>query len=75
VIAAYTGQAIVPAVAGCLGGVALGNLLSVPLLHKTADVYGVGHLGVPLWVNVGVPSRCAAWSRWLPSSRRSAPAG
>ena len=55
VIAAYTGQAIVPAVAGCLGGVALGNLLSVPLLHKTADVYGVGHLGVPLWVNVGVP--------------------
>ena len=55
VIAAYTGQVIVPAVVGCLGGVALGNLLSVPLLHKTADVYGVGRLGVPLWVNVAVP--------------------
>ena len=55
VIAAYTGQAIMPAVAGCLGGVALGNLLSVPLLRKTADVYGVGRLGVPLWVNVAVP--------------------
>jgi putative ABC transport system permease protein len=55
VIAAYTGQAIVPAVAGCLAGVALGNLLSVPLLHKTADVYQVGRLGVPLWVNVAVP--------------------
>jgi putative ABC transport system permease protein len=55
VIAAYTAQATVPAVVGCLGGVALGNLLSVPLLHKTADVYGVGRLGVPLWVNVGVP--------------------
>ena len=55
VVAAYTGQAIVPAVAGCLGGVALGNLLSVPLLHKTADVYGVGRLGVPLWVNLAVP--------------------
>jgi len=55
VIAAYTGQVIVPAVAGCLGGVALGNLLSAPLLNKTAGVYGVGRLGVPLWVNVGVP--------------------
>ena len=55
VVAAYTGQALVPAVAGCLGGVALGNLLSVPLLHKTADVYGVGRLGVPLWVNLAVP--------------------
>ena len=55
VIAAYTGQVTVPAVAGCLGGVALGNLLSAPLLRKTADVYGAGRLGVPLWVNVAVP--------------------
>ena len=55
VVAAYTGQVTVPAVAGCLGGVALGNLLSAPLLRKTADVYGVGRLGVPLWVNVAVP--------------------
>jgi putative ABC transport system permease protein len=55
VIAAYTGQVIVPALVGCLAGVALGNLLSVPLLHKTADVYAVGRLGVPLWVNVAVP--------------------
>jgi putative ABC transport system permease protein len=55
VVAAYTGQAIVPALAGCLGGLALGNLLAVPLLRNTADVYGVGRLGVPLSVNVGVP--------------------
>ena len=55
VVAAYAGQVIVPAVAGCLGGVALGNLLSASVLHKTADVYGVGQLGVPLWVNVAVP--------------------
>jgi putative ABC transport system permease protein len=55
VIAAYTGQVIVPAVAGCLGGVALGNLLSASVLHDTANVYAVGRLGVPLWVNVGVP--------------------
>jgi putative ABC transport system permease protein len=55
VIAAYTAQVTVPGVLGCLGGVALGNLLSAPLLHKAADVYGVGRLGVPVWVNVGVP--------------------
>jgi putative ABC transport system permease protein len=55
VIAAYTGQAAVPAILGCIGGVVLGNVLSVPLLRKTADVYGVGRLGVPLWVNVAVP--------------------
>ena len=55
VVAAYTGQVTVPAVVGCLGGVALGNLLAAPILQKTADVYGVGRLGVPLWVNVAVP--------------------
>jgi putative ABC transport system permease protein len=55
VIAAYTGQVAVPAIVGCLAGVALGNLLAAPLLHKTADVYRVGQLGVPLWVNVAVP--------------------
>ena len=55
VVAAYTGQVAVPSVAGCLGGVALGNLLSAPLLRDTADVYAVGRLGVPLWVNVAVP--------------------
>jgi putative ABC transport system permease protein len=55
VIAAYTGQVLVPALAGCLGGVALGNLLAAPLLRKTADVYAVGRLGVPVWVNVVVP--------------------
>jgi putative ABC transport system permease protein len=55
VIAAYTGQVAVPAVVGCLAGVALGNLLSVPLLHKAAAVYTVGQLGVPVWVNVAVP--------------------
>jgi putative ABC transport system permease protein len=72
VIAAYTGQVIVPAVVGCLGGVALGNLLSVPLLHKTADVYGVGQLGVPLSVNVAVPlAMCGlvALAAFLPALR------
>ena len=75
VIAAYTGQVTVPAVVGCVGGVALGNLLSVPLLNKTADVYGVGRLGVPAVGQRGRPAchvrpgragcrpaRAASWS-------------
>jgi putative ABC transport system permease protein len=55
VVAAYTGQVSVPAVVGCLGGVVLGNLLAVPLLVKTAQVYGSGRLTVPVWVDVAVP--------------------
>ena len=55
VVAAYTGQAMVPAVAGCLGGVVLGNLLAVPVLRQTATAYGVGSLRVPGWVDVAVP--------------------
>jgi putative ABC transport system permease protein len=55
VVAAYGSQAMVPAVAGCLGGVVLGNLLAVPVLGETANVYGVGALGVPVWVDAAVP--------------------
>ena len=56
VAAAYTGQVAVPALAGCAAGVALGNLLAVPLLAKTATVYGVGGLRVPVWVDLAVPA-------------------
>jgi putative ABC transport system permease protein len=60
VVAAYTSQAGVPAIAGCLGGVVLGNLLAVPILGQTANVYGVGALRVPVWVDVAVPvAMCA----------------
>jgi putative ABC transport system permease protein len=55
VVAAYTSQTGAPAVAGCLGGVVLGNLLAVPILGRTANVYGVGALRVPVWVDVAVP--------------------
>jgi putative ABC transport system permease protein len=55
VVAAYVGQVTISAIAGCLAGVGLGNLLSVPLLSRTANVYGVGVLTVPPWVDVTVP--------------------
>jgi putative ABC transport system permease protein len=54
VVAAYAGQVTVPAVIGCVGGVALGNLLATPLLNKAANVYQVGSLRVPVWVDVAV---------------------
>jgi putative ABC transport system permease protein len=54
VTAAYTSQALVPAAAGCLAGLAIGNLLAAPLLGRTASVYGVGALGVPAGVNAAV---------------------
>ena len=44
-----------PALVGCLAGVVVGNLLSVPLLSQTAQVYGVGALAVPFWVDLAVP--------------------
>jgi putative ABC transport system permease protein len=55
VVAAYTGQVAVPAVAGCLAGLAAGYLLATMLLRQAADAYGVGTLGVPAWVAVTVP--------------------
>jgi putative ABC transport system permease protein len=55
VVASYVIQVAVPALAGCVIGVVAGNLLSVPLLSQTAQVYGVGALAVPVWVDVAVP--------------------
>jgi putative ABC transport system permease protein len=55
VVASYVIQVAVPALLGCLLGVVAGNLLSVPLLNQTAQVYGVGTLAVPVWVDVAVP--------------------
>jgi putative ABC transport system permease protein len=55
VVAAYVAQAGIPALAGTLAGVVLGNLLSVPLLSQTATIYGIGKLLVPTSVDIGVP--------------------
>jgi putative ABC transport system permease protein len=55
VVAAYVLQVAVPALIGCLAGAAGGNLLAKPLLGQQAQVYGVGRLGVPFWVDVAVP--------------------
>ena len=55
VVAAYVLQVAVPAVVGCVTGAVAGNLVAVPMLGQTAQVYGVGSLRVPFWVNLAVP--------------------
>jgi putative ABC transport system permease protein len=72
VVGSYAGLITVPAGAGCTGGVLIGNALSVPLLSHTATLYGVGALGVPVWVDVLVPcATCclAGIAALLPSLR------
>jgi putative ABC transport system permease protein len=56
IVAVYVGQAMVPAAAGCLGGVALGNRLAAPMLAQAAFAYGVGVLDVPVPVDMAVPA-------------------
>jgi putative ABC transport system permease protein len=72
VVAAYIGQIAVPAVAGVLGGLALGLVLATLLLKQAANAYGVGALGVPVWVGVAVPAAMlglVAIAALLPAAR------
>jgi putative ABC transport system permease protein len=55
IVAAYVLLVTVPAVTGAIVGVVLGNLLAAPLYQQNAQVYQVGVLGVPFWVDVAVP--------------------
>jgi len=55
VVTAYLARVGAPAVAGCVLGVAAGNLLAIPVLRKTATIYSVGGQSVPVWVNAAAP--------------------
>ncbi|MFD3310856.1 FtsX-like permease family protein [Streptomyces sp. NPDC058694] len=55
VVRAYVAQALIPAAVGIALGVVLGNLLAVPLLDDTEQVYGTASLTVAWWVDVVVP--------------------
>ncbi|HEX8629031.1 MAG TPA: FtsX-like permease family protein, partial [Catenuloplanes sp.] len=54
VVRAYTVQALIPAVIGAALGVVAGNVLVVPILSQTNEVYGTTDSGVTAWVNVAV---------------------
>jgi putative ABC transport system permease protein len=55
VVAAYVLLVAVPAVVGAVAGAVCGNLLAAPLYRQNAQVYQVGVLGVPFWVDLAVP--------------------
>jgi putative ABC transport system permease protein len=56
VVVAYVVRVGLPALIGCLIGVTAGNVLAIPVLHKSAASFGVGRQMVPLWVNVVTPA-------------------
>jgi len=55
VVAAYVLLVAVPAITGAIAGAVCGNLLAAPLYRQNAQVYQVGVLGVPFWVDLAVP--------------------
>ncbi|MFF3213446.1 FtsX-like permease family protein [Streptomyces sp. NPDC002886] len=57
---AYVAQALIPAAAGAVPGVALGNALAVPLMAEVARTYGTGSVLIPVWVNLAVPAGALA---------------
>ncbi|QKG21613.1 ABC transporter permease [Actinomadura verrucosospora] len=54
IVRAYVAQALVPAAAGTLLGVVLGNLVAYPLLGDVQRVYGTTGLAVAWWVDATV---------------------
>ncbi|WP_331771712.1 FtsX-like permease family protein (plasmid) [Embleya sp. NBC_00888] len=56
VVRAYVAQALIPAAVGIGAGVVLGNLMALPLLSDTEEVYGDTSLAVAWWVDVLVPA-------------------
>jgi putative ABC transport system permease protein len=55
VAVAYLSRVGFPALAGCVTGVVVGNLLAIPVLSQSADAYGVGSQQVPWWASAGAP--------------------
>jgi putative ABC transport system permease protein len=55
VVLLYVLQVAVPAVVGVVVGAVIANLLAVPVLGRTSQVYGVAPQTIPLWVDLAVP--------------------
>jgi putative ABC transport system permease protein len=72
VVRAYTVQALIPAVVGAALGVVAGNLLIIPVLAQTNEVYGTSDSGVTPWVNGAVLAGALALvvaTAWAAASR------
>jgi putative ABC transport system permease protein len=55
VVVAYLSRVGWPALAGCLTGVVVGNLLALTVLQQSSAAYGVGHQQAPWWASVAAP--------------------
>jgi putative ABC transport system permease protein len=55
VVVSYVVRVGLPALVGCVVGVAVGNLLAMPVLRKSAASFRVGSQTVPAWVNLVTP--------------------
>ncbi|MCX4986783.1 ABC transporter permease [Streptomyces sp. NBC_00572] len=53
---AYVAQALIPGTLGAALGVALGNVLAVPLMAEVAETYGTTAILIPLRVDLLVPA-------------------
>jgi putative ABC transport system permease protein len=56
VVRAYVAQALVPATAGAVLGVVLGNLAAVPALDEARRAYDGGSSTVTPWIDLAVPA-------------------
>ncbi|WP_127500530.1 ABC transporter permease [Actinoplanes solisilvae] len=54
VVRAYVGQALIPASVGAMIGAVAGNLLTIPILAQTNELYGTSDSGVAFWVDAVV---------------------
>ena len=55
VVVTYLSRVGLPALAGCVTGVVVGNLLAAPVLNDSSGAYGVGSQQVPWWASVAAP--------------------
>ncbi|MFC6016281.1 ABC transporter permease [Plantactinospora solaniradicis] len=72
VVRAYLVQALIPAMAGAALGVVAGNLLIIPILAQTNEVYGTADSGVAPSVNIVVIAGALALvavTAWAAASR------
>ncbi|MEU5595522.1 ABC transporter permease [Streptomyces sp. NPDC020298] len=60
VVRAYVGQALIPAGVGCVLGLALGNLLAVPVLGDVGEAFDGPSASIPVWIDVAVPAAALA---------------
>ncbi|MFC1406754.1 MULTISPECIES: ABC transporter permease [Streptacidiphilus] len=56
VVRAYLAQALIPSSVGAVIGVVLGNVLAMPLMGDTAQMYGGSASAVTWWIDLAVPA-------------------